>query len=277
MSLLYREKDQTLYREYSLLPGANLVSFQTNKALVDIVETKEYGSMFFLDGVLQCSIADEYIYHEFLVHIPMSYAQSNKTICILGGGDGCAAREVLKWDTVTAIDLYDWDAQLVDHFKRNGKLWNQESLKNPNVFFQATDVRTLFKNSEEQRYDVLLVDLLDPEYRDLKGENSFWTHLLNLVKRWRKQGGTIVINAGGVSPWQTECFLLLRHLCKSIFPDLYVIPYKVFVPSFGREWAFLLIVEKKSQCKGFPPLLRRLNEVTFRNSYMWEPDFKIEV
>jgi predicted membrane-bound spermidine synthase len=145
------------------------------------------------------------------------------------------------------------------------------------VFFQHADVTSLFKNSEENRYDVLLVDLLDPEYRDLQGENSFWIHLLKLVKRWRKQGGAIVINAGGITPWQTECFFLLRNLCKSIFPDLYVVPYKVFVPSFGREWAFLLIVEKNSKCKGFPPLLRRLNELTFRNSYVWEPDFKIEV
>jgi predicted membrane-bound spermidine synthase len=277
MSLLYREKDQYLYREYSLLSDITPLSFQTKRALVDIVETKEYGSMFFLDGVLQCSSADEYIYHEFLVHIPMAYAESNETICILGGGDGCAARELLKWKDVSAIDLYDWDFQLVDYFKTRGKLWNQDSLKNPKVFFQSSDVTALFKNSEENRYDVLLVDLLDPEYRDLQGENGFWINLLKLVKRWRKQGGSIVINAGGITPWQTECFSLLRHLCKSIFPDLYVIPYKVFVPTFGREWAFLLIVEKNSKCKAFPPFLRRLNEFTFRNSYAWEPDFKIEV
>lgn len=276
MSLIYREKDQNLYREYSLLPDGNVVSFQTAKALVDIVETKEYGSMFFLDGVLQCAIVDEYIYHEFLVHIPMTYAKESQAICILGGGDGCAAREVLKWKDVRSIDLYDWDLQLVNYFREHGKVWNQNSLKNPKLFYQHEDVTKLFGNSESGRYDVLIVDLLDPEYQDMQGEKSFWIQLLHLVSRWRKEGGTIVINAGGVTPWQNGCFSLLKQLCKTIFPELYIIPYKVFVPSFGREWAFVTIVEKQSKSKGFPPLLRRLNDYTFQNSYMWEPDFKIE-
>ncbi len=276
MSLSYREKDQSLYREYQLNPDGRPICFQTQRATLDIVETKEYASMFFLDGVLQCAIADEYIYHEFLVHIPMAYAARAEQICILGGGDGCAAREVLKWNDVKAIDLYDWDAQLVDYFRNHGKLWNQGSLKNSKVFYQNTDISTLFGNSETERYDVILVDLLDPEYSDIQDPNGFWVKLLQLVARWRKVGGSIVINAGGVSPWQTDCFVALKYLCKTIFPDLYVIPYKVFVPSFGREWGYLLLVEKNSQCKAFPPFLRRVNEKTFRNSYLWEPDFKIE-
>jgi spermidine synthase len=276
MSILFREKDQTLYRDYLLIPNGNAIHFQTRKATVDIVDTKEYGPMFFIDGVLQASIFDEYIYHEFLVHIPMSYAQSNTSICILGGGDGCAAREVLKWKTVQTIDLYDWDLELVDYFRTHGTIWNHGSLKNPTVSHEHTDVSALFLNSEIKRYDVILVDLLDPEYSDLQGKDTFWIKLLYLVKRWRKQGGSIIINAGGVSPWQTGCFFLLKQLCKSVFPELSIIPYKVFVPSFGREWAFLLIVETTSQCKGFPTCLRRLNDTTFCKSSVWEPDFKID-
>ncbi len=274
MSLIYREKDNTMYREYELLPDAVGVSFLTAKAKVDIIETKEYGTMFFLDGVLQAAIADEYIYHEFLVHVPMSYSTYTQDICILGGGDGCAAREILKWKDVKSIDLYDWDTQLVSYFRENGKVWNQESLKHPKLFYTPADVTNLFKNTETERYDVIIIDLLDPEYKDLQGEQSFWINLLNLASRWRKRGGSIVINAGGISPWQTGCFILLKQFCKNLFPDQYVIPYKVFVPSFGREWAFLMIVEKSSKCKGFPSFLRRLNEATFRSSYSWEPDFR---
>ena len=200
MSLLYREKDQNLYREYSLLPDAAVITFQTSRAKVDIVETKEYATMFFIDGVLQISISDEYIYHEFLVHPPMSYSLGNANICILGGGDGCAAREVLKWKDVQTIDLYDWDSQLVSFFRTKGKLWNHESLQNPKVFYTEADITTLFGNLETNRYDVIIVDLLDPEYADLQGEKGFWTKLLQLVSRWRKRGGSIVINAGGITP-----------------------------------------------------------------------------
>ena len=275
MNVLYREKDKSLYRDYTLLPDAKPIHFQTKRATVDIVETSEYASMFFIDNVLQCSIVDEYIYHEFLVHIPMAYSQSNQSVCILGGGDGCAAREVLKWKDVERIHLFDWDEQLVQYFREKGKLWNQGSLKHPKVTYQPADIATLFHSLDKELYDVLLVDLLDPEYADLQA-GGFWSHLLQMVSNWRKEGGSIVINAGGITPWQTESFSLLKKLCQQVFPDLYCIPYKVFVPSFGREWAFLMIVEKNSQCKRFPSFLRRVNEKTFRNSFLWEPDYKIE-
>lgn len=278
MSLFYREKDNFLYREYSLIPEGRILNFQTNKASVDIVETHEYGTMFFLDNVLQCSTADEYIYHEFLVHVPMAYADKPSSICILGGGDGCAAREVLKWNEVQTIDLYDWDSDLVDYFRGEGTLWNRGSLRDPKVVYYPTDISTLFQAPlpESKQYDVILVDLLDPDYSDLRESTGFWNQLLYMVSRWRTKGGSIVINAGGVTSWQTECVGMLNELCKTMFPDLSILPYKVFVPSFGREWAFLLIVEPNRDCNEFPHLLRRLNETTFRKSLVWEPDFKIE-
>jgi hypothetical protein len=117
---------------------------------------------------------------------------------------------------------------------------------------------------------------LDPEYKDLVSENGFWQNLLKMVGRWRKQGGSIVINGGGVTPWQTESFSILKKLCKTLFPELFIITYKVFVPSFGREWAFILLVEKNSYAKEIPPLLRRFSFDTFKYSFLWEPDFKIE-
>jgi spermidine synthase len=276
MSLIYREKDQALYREYTLAPEGQLMSLQTSRALVEIVPTREYGPMFFIDGVLQCASVDEYIYHEFLVHPPMAYARENATVCILGGGDGCAAREVFKWKSVSSIDLYDWDKQLVAYFRENGKLWNQGSLQDKRIYYQHKDISKEFASSETSRYDVIVVDLLDPEYKDLVSENGFWQNLLKMVGRWRKQGGSIVINGGGVTPWQTESFSILKTLCKTLFPELFIITYKVFVPSFGREWAFILLVEKNSFAKEIPPLLRRFSFDTFKYSFLWEPDFKIE-
>lgn len=276
MSLFYREKDQCLFREYTLAPEGQIISFQGNHAVLDIVDTKEYGPMFFLDGVLQASAVDEYIYHEFLVHPAMAYAGVNKVVCVFGGGDGCAAREILKWKSTDVVDLYDWDKELVSYFRDHGKLWNQGSLKDSKVNYQAIDIATQFSSSETERYDVILVDLLDPEYKELSQDNGFWINLLKLVGRWRKQGGSIVINGGGVTPWQNGCFSLLEKLCRSMFPELFVITYKVFVPSFGREWAFILIVERNSTPKELPMGLRRFTFETFKRSFLWEPDFKID-
>lgn len=276
MSLLYREKDQNVYREYCLLADGHATTLQTKRALVEIVDTKEYGPMFFIDGVLQMAAVDEYIYHEFLVHPAMMYSKKGTDVCILGGGDGCAAREVLKWKSVNHIDLYDWDAQLVDHFRHNGKLWNHGSLQNERVAYVNCDISQLFGSSELSRYDTIIIDLLDPEYPELQKEHGFWEHLLDLACRWRKPGGSIVINGGGVTPWQNGCFSLLKQKCRSNFPGLAMIPYKAFVPSFGREWAFLLICDKDTRAKTFPPLLRRFSDLAFQNSFLWESDFKIE-
>lgn len=276
MSLLYREKDQTLYREYTLTPEGQIIRFNGTHAVLDIVDTNEYGRMFFLDGVLQAASVDEYIYHEFLVHPAMAYARDNKRVCILGGGDGCAAREVLKWKTTETIDLYDWDKEVVGYFRKHGNLWNHGSLLNPKVQYQDTDISTQFASSKTSRYNVILVDLLDPDYKDLEQDNGFWRNLIKLVGRWRKEGGSIIINGGGVTPWQTGCFHRLETLCRSMFPHLFVITYKVFVPSFGREWAFVLIAEKNSTPQELPPSLRRFTFETFKCSFLWEPDFKID-
>ena len=90
---VYRENDGFLVREYELTHSA-IVQKQTKKAFLEIVPTKEYGTALFLDGELQLTEKDEYIYHESLVHPCLMTAITRKKVCILGGGDGCAAREV---------------------------------------------------------------------------------------------------------------------------------------------------------------------------------------
>lgn len=275
---VYRETDGDIVREYALQQGKDSVQLQGDFAFIELIPTKAFGWSLFLDNELQFAETDEYIYHEALVHPCLAFSNEKNTVCILGGGDGCAAREVLKWTTVDHIDLYDWDSELVDYFrsKDEGKRWNRGSLSDPKLFYQATDIATIFSNSETERYDVIVVDLLDPEFKELEIVNGFWANLLQLIRRWKKQGGSIVINAGGVTPWQTDCFSMLLKLCKTFFATSLCIPYKVFVPSFGREWAYILIVDNDRQSNEFPRLLRRVNETTVSQSFVWEPDFKID-
>ena len=81
----------------------------------------------FLDGNLQFSTSDEYRYHEALVHIPMSYANSHQKVLILGGGDGLAAREILKYDDVEKIVLVDIDGEMTKLCSTNEQI---KKLKN---------------------------------------------------------------------------------------------------------------------------------------------------
>ena len=89
----------------------------------------------YIDGHIQFSSRDEYRYHEALVHPVLSVPGSIKNVLILGGGDGLAAREVLKHSAVNNIDLVDIDPEMTDISKRLYMLakLNQNSLENPKI------------------------------------------------------------------------------------------------------------------------------------------------
>lgn len=274
MSLVFREKNEGSVTEYTIAPGTTPFEFTTAKAKINTVISEKYGPMFFIDGTLQAAHFDEYIYHEFLVHPAMMNCERPRSVCILGGSDGCALREILKWNQVEKVTLIDWDEELVQYFKQNGKLWHQGAHQDPRVSYMYADIRSFFDVPVREKYDVLFVDLLDPVYADVVEENGFWQKLLDLVQSMRNLGGTIVINSGGVLPWKYETFYSLFKRTLAVFRDCHVQPYKVFVPSFQEDWAFLLIYKDELLVdlqKGV--LTRRLNKKTFMKATSWEPEY----
>lgn len=232
----YREKDGFLVREYVLGEGV-IYRKRTERAFIEIVPTKEYGTALFIDNELQLTERDEYIYHEAFVHPCLSLSQSRKKICIIGGGDGCAVREVLKWSDVETVDLIDWDAQMTQLFSTTYSWMNQQSLQNLKVRIENENIRDFIH--EERSYDCILVDLIDPN-PEKEYQVDVWYDVLFIVKHWINKGGSVVMNAGGMTPWNIEHVEWLVDLVSRRFS----IPcklYKTFVPSFGREWCFLLL------------------------------------
>ena len=259
---VYKETDGNILREYQL-ESPHIQSKQSEKALLEIVPTQEFGSVLFLDNVLQFAQKDEYIYHEMLVHPCLSTSKTRETICILGGGDGCALREVLKWKEVKQIDLFDWDKEVTNIFSKEYAWLNMWSLNDPRVHIYNEDIRGLVEKSFS--YDCILVDLLDPN----ESQGELWTDILHCAKQWIRPGGSIVINAGGILPWKPES---LNWLLQQIQPP----PgfqrhlYKVFVPSFGKEWCFLLFNEqKKIRLDSLPPGLDYLDEIAWNQAYTY--------
>lgn len=274
MSVVFREKNEGCVTEYRIAPGTSPLEFSTSKAKINSIITEKYGPMFFIDGALQASHFDEYIYHEFLVHPAMMNCENPRSICILGGSDGCALREVLKWKSVEKVTLIDWDEELVQYFKEHGKLWHQGAHQDPRVSYMFSDIRTFFENPLQEKYDVIFVDLLDPVFSEVMEENGFWKNLLDLVKSMRNLGGTIAINSGGVLPWKYETFYSLFKRTLATFRDFHVQPYKVFVPSFQEEWSFLLIYKGELVVDLQDAVLtRRLNKKSMLKATTWESEY----
>ena len=259
---VYRETDGTLVREYKLTQNT-WVRKQTGKALFEMVPTAEFGATLFLNGELQLAFQDEYIYHEMLVHPCMSSSKSRQRICIIGGGDGCALREVLKWPDVKHVDVLDWDKEIVTMFSKQYSVFNSWSFEDSRVHIEHRAIQSY--GGELREYDCIVVDLLDPD--DSQGE--LWLTLLSIVKSWIVPGGSIVINAGGITPWQTDTLnWLLQHIESK--PNLWRHLYKVFVPSFAREWCFLLLNHAKVvHLNNIPSNVKYIDDTAWHQAYTY--------
>ena len=263
---VYRETDGDIVREYALEGSKTLFRKQCDFALLEIVPTKAFGSCLFLDNELQFSEFDEYIYHEMLIHPCLSLSNQRKSVCIIGGGDGCAAREVLKWEDVDTVDLIDWDSTVTKLFKHTYSYVNSGSLDDPRILIQNNNIQSYIH--EERAYDCIVVDLLDPDFSK-ENQDHLWYDVLFLVKQWINPGGCIVINLGGILPGDTANVEIFTALLQDRI-DLPHRLYKVFVPSFAREWCFALIGPTESELRNnLPSTLRYLSDSVWKAANTW--------
>lgn len=198
-----------------------------------IVMTRHKDDMrLYLDGNCQFSSMDEYRYHEALVHVPMAYAENQEDILILGGGDGLAARELLKYPD-TQITLVDLDSQMTELCSEHPQIseLNEGSLDNERVKVVNMDAYEYLENCTEQ-YDVIIVDLPDPNNESL---SKLYTNVFyRLCKQRLAENG--VLNVQSTSPYYAvNAFWCINHTIKSEFKD--VVPYHLQVPAFG-DWGF---------------------------------------
>lgn len=198
-----------------------------------IVMTKHRDDVrLFLDGNCQFSTQDEYRYHEALVHLPMSKLENPQNVLILGGGDGMALREVLKYD-VKRVDLVDIDSQMIEICSTNPNITsiNKNSLRSEKLHIHTQDAYTYLEDNTKN-YDFILIDLPDPNSEILAKlySNVFYRMCKNSLS---PQG---IIVSQSVSPYYaTQAFWCINKTMES--EGLYVKPYHLEVPSFG-DWGF---------------------------------------
>ena len=189
----------------------------------------------FLNGHLQFSTRDEYRYHEALVHPAMSGHKNPENILVLGGGDGMAVREILKYKTVKKISLVDLDPVMTDLFKSNDllKQFNQHSLSDKKVqLINADAFNWLEKN--QNYYDVVIVDFPDPSNYSI-GKLYSTTFYKLLKKNLNLES---VVSVQSTSPlFARKSFWCINKTIQSA--GIKTKAFHVYVPSFG-EWGFVL-------------------------------------
>lgn len=189
----------------------------------------------FINGNVQFSSSDEYRYHECLVHIPMSLMKSRDNILILGGGDGLAAREILKYNDVKKITLVDLDSEVIKLCSTNNDIvkLNNNSLKSSKLNIINTDAYKYLETTKD-KYNLIIVDLPDPNDDSL---NKLYTDIFyRLCGNALDNNGFMVVQS--TSPYYAKkAFWCVNKTLE--YEGFYVKPYHVQVPAFG-DWGFQL-------------------------------------
>jgi len=189
----------------------------------------------FLNNHLQFSSRDEYRYHEALVHPGLQSLNGPRRVLVLGGGDGLAVREVLKYDSVQTITLVDLDPEMTRLFSRHEVLTslNLNSLNSPKVKIINADA-FLWLEENQEFFDFVAVDFPDPSSYSLG--KLYTTAFYRQLYRCLSERGLAVVQA--TSPlFARRSFWCVVKTLESV--GLRTTPYHVYVPSFG-EWGFVI-------------------------------------
>lgn len=188
-----------------------------------------------LNSHLQFSSRDEYRYHEALVHPGLSARPSARRVLVLGGGDGLAARELLRYPDVESITLVDLDPEMTRLFSTHPTLvsLNHGSLRSPKVRV-VNDDAFVWLDRHPDMFDFVVVDFPDPNNYGVG--KLYTTAFYRLLARHLSRDGLVVVQA--TSPlFARKSYWCIAETMRQAKLTTY--PYHLYVPSFG-EWGFVL-------------------------------------
>ena len=151
--------DQKRGRTISI-EGELLASHQSKYQTIEIFNTKSFGKLLRLDGVIQLTEFDEKNYHEMISQVPFHCIKEVKNVLIVGGGDGGAAREILKHEEVERVDLVEIDKKVIE-LCRSFFLFSKLVYKNKKLNAIDSDAFDFVKNTKN-KYDLIIIDSTDP-------------------------------------------------------------------------------------------------------------------
>lgn len=212
-----------------------IVYSQTTHYQRIVVTQDARGFQLFLNGNLQFNSLDEYRYHEALVHPVFATANSPRRILILGGGDGLAVREVLRYSDIESITLVDIDPAMTglpDAFPPLARL-NGNSLKDARVRLVNDDAMIWIESAQEV-FDAVIIDFPDPNSFALG--KLYTTRFFRLLRQRLSEDAVLSMQCTSPLLARRSYWCIVRTLEAAGF---HVAPYHATVPSFG-EWGFVL-------------------------------------
>ncbi len=233
-----------------------------------VVTRGKNGHRLFLNGNLQFSERDEYRYHEALVHPAMAAQGAPKKVAVLGGGDGMAVREILKYPSVQEITLVELDPAMTKLFSVQPALraLNADALHSPKLRIVNADAFSWLEQ-DQGIFDVIVVDFPDPTNFSI---GKLYTQSFYALLEQH-------LSASGYAVVQTTSPLVARLSYWTVVSTLeaaglHTAPYHAHVPSFG-EWGFVIASRRAWHAPtALPPGLRFLDAHTLPLLFDFPPD-----
>ncbi|MEJ2528718.1 MAG: polyamine aminopropyltransferase [Gammaproteobacteria bacterium] len=218
---------ETLYDSYGQLFRIDKVYFEskTEHQHLLIFHNALFGRVMALDGIVQTTERDEFIYHEMLTHVPILAHGAVKDLLIVGGGDGGMLREVIKHRDIERITQVEIDAKVIEMSKEFLPNHSQGAFADPRVDIVIDDGMN-FVNSSERRFDVIISDSTDPIG---PGESLFTGDFYQACHNCLKPGG-ILVTQNGVAYMQLDEVTTTAKRLAPIFTDWHF--YGAAVPTY---------------------------------------------
>lgn len=223
----------------------------------------------YINGNLQFSSRDEYRYHEALVHPALQTLPWARRVLVLGGGDGLALREILRYPNITHVTVVDLDPDMTGAFTTRPELvkLNHGSFSDKRVTVVNTDAAIWLQNTPDM-FDAAIIDFPDPSSFALG--KLYSVPFYGMVKKHVAANGLVVVQS--TSPFfAPNAFWTIDATLRDVGMKTW--PYHAYVPSFG-EWGFIMA---SPQQQYVPPTsyrlpMRYLNQATTREMFDFPPD-----
>ena len=213
-----------------------LYTGQTKFQSIEIIRSGSFGKFLVLDGKIQSSEADEFIYHEALVQPPMIAHPCPEQVFVAGGGEGATLREILRHKTVKRAVMVDIDEDVINTCRRLLPDYSQGAFEDKRAEVLYTDAREYLAKREDA-FDIIIIDLPEP-IEEGPAYLLYTREFYEMVQSKLTANGMIVVQAGSATWTELENFAAVYNTLRSVFPI--VCPYQVDVPSFGGPWGFCL-------------------------------------
>jgi len=211
-----------------------IFALQTEFQRMEILETASYGKCLVLDGRIQSSVADDFIYHETLVHPAMVLHPHPESALVIGGGEGATLREILRYPSIRRAVMVDIDRRVVEACRIHLPEMHRGAFEDPRTELRHEDARGWLERTPE-RFDVAIVDLTEP----LEAGPAcllFTREFYQLLSDRLTPHGTLALQAGMTKLGELDFYAAMNRTLQAVFP--FVGPYQSFIPCFGTPWGF---------------------------------------